>query len=187
MCTASKSDKIFSGAGGDPILAMGERELTGRTADGKSRKIVCEVWPVTRPVHSATRFAIQGAPFSLPGTAMVTTSPYFASLPMRIGLGLAANSQIRQHDQSLEESLVRHLFVHRCDGDHSSSDTERTPRVVWNGGSSCVIAPHGWKVDSRSSKTKSSCPLGLRRRSLPLSHPVPFFWKTYDLRKTVTN
>ena len=38
--SASKSGKIFQGAGGDPILARGERSVTGRTDEGKSRRIV---------------------------------------------------------------------------------------------------------------------------------------------------
>ena len=38
--SASKSGKIFRGAGGDPILARGERSVTGRTEEGQSRKFV---------------------------------------------------------------------------------------------------------------------------------------------------
>ena len=39
--SASKSGKIFRGAGGDPIPARGERSVTSRTEEGQSRRIVC--------------------------------------------------------------------------------------------------------------------------------------------------
>ena len=35
--SASKSGKMFRGAGRDPILARGERSVTGRTDEGQSR------------------------------------------------------------------------------------------------------------------------------------------------------
>ena len=43
--SASKSGKIFRGAGGDPTPARGERSVTGRTEEGQSRRILWEVWP----------------------------------------------------------------------------------------------------------------------------------------------
>ena len=48
--SASKSGKIFRGAGGDPTPARGERSVTGRTDEGQSRRIVWEVCPVKRPL-----------------------------------------------------------------------------------------------------------------------------------------
>ena len=44
--SASKSGKIFRGAGGDPIPARGERSVTGRTEEGQSRRIVWEKRPL---------------------------------------------------------------------------------------------------------------------------------------------
>ena len=38
--SASKSAKIFRGAGRDPIPARSERSVTGRTDEGQSRRIV---------------------------------------------------------------------------------------------------------------------------------------------------
>ena len=51
-CSASKSVKIFRGAGGGPIRAQGEGSVTGRTDEGQSRRIVWEVCPVKCPLLS---------------------------------------------------------------------------------------------------------------------------------------
>ena len=58
--SASKSGKIFRGAGGDPIPARGERSVTGRTEEGQSRRIVWEVCPVKRPLLSVAKITKAG-------------------------------------------------------------------------------------------------------------------------------
>ena len=58
--SASKSGKIFRGAGGDPINARGEGSVTGRTEQGQSRRIVWEVGPVKRPLLSAAKITKAG-------------------------------------------------------------------------------------------------------------------------------
>ena len=58
--SASKSGKIFRGAGRDPILARGERSVTGRTEEGQSRRIVLEVCPVKRPLLSVAKITKAG-------------------------------------------------------------------------------------------------------------------------------
>ena len=60
--SASKSGKIFRGAGGDPIPARGERSVTGRTDDGQSRRIVWDVCPVKRPLLSVAKITQAGNP-----------------------------------------------------------------------------------------------------------------------------
>ena len=57
--SASKSGKIFRGAGGDPIPARGERSVTGRTDEGQSRRIVWEV-PVKRPLLGVAKMTKAG-------------------------------------------------------------------------------------------------------------------------------
>ena len=58
--SASKSGKIFRGAGRDPIPARGERSMTGRTDEGQSRRIVWEVCPVKRPLLSVAKITKAG-------------------------------------------------------------------------------------------------------------------------------
>ena len=58
--SASKSGKIFRGAGGDPIPARGERSVTGRTEEGQSRRIVWEVCPVKGPLLSVAKITKAG-------------------------------------------------------------------------------------------------------------------------------
>ena len=58
--SASKSGKIFRGAGRDPIPARGERSVTGRTDEGQSRRIVWEVFPVKRPLLSVAKITKAG-------------------------------------------------------------------------------------------------------------------------------
>ena len=58
--SASKSGKIFRGAGRDPILARGERSVTGRTDEGQSRRIVWYVCPVKRPLLSVAKITKAG-------------------------------------------------------------------------------------------------------------------------------
>ena len=58
--SASKSGKIFRGAGGDPIPAQDERSVTGRTEEGQSRRIVWEVCPVKRPLLSVATITKAG-------------------------------------------------------------------------------------------------------------------------------
>ena len=58
--SASKSGKIFRGAGGDLIHARGERSVTGRTEEGQSRRIVWEVCPVKRSLLSAPKIIKAG-------------------------------------------------------------------------------------------------------------------------------
>ena len=58
--SASKSGKIFRGAGRDPIPARGERLVTGRTDQGQSRRIVWEVCPVKRPLLSVAKITKAG-------------------------------------------------------------------------------------------------------------------------------
>ena len=55
--SASKSGKIFRAAG-DPIPARGERSVTGRTDEGRSRRIVWEGCPVKRPLLSVAKITI---------------------------------------------------------------------------------------------------------------------------------
>ena len=52
--SASKSGKIFRGAGRDPIPARGERSVTGRMDEVQSRSIVW-VCPVKRPLLSVAK------------------------------------------------------------------------------------------------------------------------------------
>ena len=59
--SASKSGKIFRGAGRDPIPARGERSVTGRTDEGQSRRIVWEVCPVKRPLLSVAKITKAGS------------------------------------------------------------------------------------------------------------------------------
>ena len=58
--SASKSGKIFRGAGRDPIPARGERSVTGRTDEGQSRRIGWEVCPVKRPLLSVAKITKAG-------------------------------------------------------------------------------------------------------------------------------
>ena len=60
LSSASKSGKIFRGAGRDPIPARGERSVTGRTDEGQSRRIVWEVCPVKRPLLSVAKITKAG-------------------------------------------------------------------------------------------------------------------------------
>ena len=58
--SASKSGKIFRGAGRDPIFARGERSMTGPTDEGQSRRIVWEVCPVKRLLLSVAKITKAG-------------------------------------------------------------------------------------------------------------------------------
>ena len=58
--SASKSGKIFRGAGGDSIPARGERSVTSRTEEGQGRRIVWEVCPVKRPLLSVAKITKAG-------------------------------------------------------------------------------------------------------------------------------
>ena len=58
--SASKSGKIFRGAGGDPIPARGESSVTGRTEERQNRRIVWEVCPVKRPLLSVAKITKAG-------------------------------------------------------------------------------------------------------------------------------
>ena len=57
---ASKSGKIFRGAGGEPIPARGERSETSRTEEEHSRRIVWEVCPVKRFLVSVAKITKAG-------------------------------------------------------------------------------------------------------------------------------
>ena len=58
--SASKSGKIFRGAGEDTIRARGERSATGPTDEGQSRRIVWEACPVKRPLLSVAKITKAG-------------------------------------------------------------------------------------------------------------------------------
>ena len=58
--SASKSGKIFQGAGRDPIPARSERSGTRRTDEGQSRRAVWEVCPVKHPLLSVTKITKAG-------------------------------------------------------------------------------------------------------------------------------
>ena len=56
------------------------------TIAGSLSHLRMTVWLPKLSGRSANRFAIQGAAFPLPRTAIARVSPYFASAPTRIGL-----------------------------------------------------------------------------------------------------
>ena len=57
---ASKAERKFRGAAGEPIPAMGRRVTKGKTAEGHTKRISWEVCPVKKPLLSVPRLTEAG-------------------------------------------------------------------------------------------------------------------------------